>query len=63
MKNNLQQLRWEKNWSQQQLSLYSGVRKNLIGKIENGNVETSTVRTALLLAQALKVSVEDIFSL
>lgn len=63
MKNNLQQLRWEKNWSQQQLSLYSGVRKNLIGKIENGNVETPTVRTALLLAQALKVSVEDIFSL
>lgn len=61
MKNNLQKLRWDKQWSQEQLSMYSGVKRNIIGKIENGDIKNPSVLTALLLAKSLGVSVEDIF--
>lgn len=63
MKNRLQELRWEKDWSQEQLSRRSGVSRKTIEHIENGNIKSPSVYTALLLAKSLSVSVEDIFIL
>lgn len=62
MKNNLQEIRWEKNWSQKYLSMRSKVPQSVISEIENGN-EVPNVLTALKLAKALSVKVEDIFML
>lgn len=62
MKNNLQRIRWEKNWSQKYLAMRSKVPQSVISEIENGN-ETPSVLTALKLAKALSVKVEDIFML
>lgn len=63
MKNNLQKLRWEKGISQTQLSKESGIKQQMISSIENNQLSTPSVKTALKLARALKVSVEDIFEL
>lgn len=63
MKNNLQKLRWEKGWSQQQLSKYSGVKQQMISSIENNQLSNPSIQTALRISSALKVSVEDIFQL
>ena len=46
MKNNLQEIRWEKNWSQKYLSMRSKVPQSVISEIENGN-EIPNVLTAL----------------
>lgn len=61
VENNLQDYRWSKGWSQEQLARQSGVAKNVIGKIENGITRNPSVGTALLLAHALDTSVEEIF--
>lgn len=63
MKNKLQELRWEKNWSQNQLSIRSGVPQPVISIIENNMSENPGVFTALRLSRALSVTVEDIFML
>lgn len=63
MKNNLQELRWEKDWSQEQLARKSGVSRSLISAIENHTEMNPSVATALRLAHALNVNVEDIFTL
>lgn len=63
MKNNLQQLRWENGWSREQLHRISGVSSAAIMRIENNETCDPSVGTALLLAKALKVKVEDIFIL
>ena len=63
MKNRLQELRWEKDWSQEQLSRRSGVSRKTIEHIENGTTLSPSVYTAIKLAKALSVSVEDIFIL
>lgn len=63
MKNRLQEMRWEKNWSQTQLAMRSNVPRSTIGYIENNQFENPRVYTAIKLAHALGVSVEDIFIL
>ena len=63
MENRLQELRWEKNWSQNQLSLKSGVPQSVISTIENNMFENPGVYTAIRLSHALSVTVEDIFIL
>lgn len=63
MKNKLQELRWERNWSQNQLSRRSGVPQSVISTIENNMNENPGVFTALRLSRALSVTVEDIFML
>lgn len=63
MKNRLQEMRWEKNWSQAQLAIRSNVPRSTIGAIENNPLENPHVYTAIKLAHALGVSVEDIFKL
>lgn len=62
MKNNLQKIRWDKNLSQKQLSLKSGVPQSVISSVENG-LTTPSLTTALRLAKALEISVEDIFQI
>lgn len=62
MKNNLQKIRWDKNWSQKMLSQKSGVPQSVISSIENG-ITTPNLFTALRLAKALGVIVEDIFKI
>lgn len=63
MKNNLQELRWEKNWSRKQLHIYSGVSASAITHIENDKDYDPSVSIALKLAKAFHVKVEDIFQL
>lgn len=63
MKNRLQELRWEKDWSQTQLAMKSNVSHSTISLIENNPFENPHVYTAIKLAHALGVSVEDIFIL
>lgn len=62
MKNKLQEIRWAKNWSQNQLSIKSGVSQSVISSIEN-NIKEPGVYAVLRLAQALSVTVEGIFQL
>lgn len=63
MKNRLQELRWAKDWTQNQLSIRSGVPQPVISTIENNMDENPGVFTALRLSRALSVTVEDIFIL
>ena len=63
MENKLQELRWSKNWSQNQLSRKSGVPQSVISTIENNMHENLGVYTDLRLSRALSVTVEDIFIL
>jgi len=63
MYNRLQELRWEKDWSQTQLAMKSNVSHSTISLIENNPLENPHVYTAIKLAHALGVSVEDIFKL
>ena len=60
--NHLQEIRWQKGWSQAQLSRISGIPQSTINAIEN-NERIPSVLIALKLAHALSVKVEDIFTL
>lgn len=62
MRNKVQEVRWEKNWSQMQLSQKSTVPQSVICDIENNNRDPH-ISTALKLARALSVSVESLFQL
>lgn len=62
MKNNLQQVRWAKDWSQKQLAMISGVTQSTICAIENNHCQPNLL-TALKLAHALSCSVESLFPL
>lgn len=63
MKNNLQELRWQNNLSQVNLSRRSGVKQQTISEIEIRPESNPSIQTALRLAKALKVPVDEIFSL
>lgn len=63
MNNRLQELRWEKDWSQEKLSRQSGVPRTTISAIESGTTTNPSTETALLLSKALGIPVEDIFIL
>ena len=63
MENVLQKLRWERNWSQNQLAQKSNVSQSIISSIENNMQENPRIYTAIKLAHALSVDVEDIFIL
>ena len=63
VQNNLQALRWERELTQRQLSKLSGVSRETICKIEDGERLNPSVQTALLLSHALGVTVEELFYL
>lgn len=60
--NRLQHLRAQRHLSQQQLATLAGISRSGISAIEQGRLVPSTA-AALLLAQALRVRVEDVFVL
>ena len=60
MKHKLQQLRWEKNWSEEQLARKSGVSKSTICRLENSENVNPTIDVAFRLADALQVDVRVI---
>jgi putative transcriptional regulator len=60
LKNNLAEIRKQKELSQADLAKLVGVSRNTISSIETGQYEP-TAKLALLLAVALDLKFEDIF--
>ena len=60
LKNNLKEIRTEKNISQQQLADMVGVSRNTISSIETGQFNP-TAKLALILCIALDKTFEEIF--
>jgi putative transcriptional regulator len=60
IKNKLKEILYEKNISQNDLCLQTGLSKGAISNIVN-NKQNATLETALDIAKYLNVSVEDIF--
>nr|DAU92149.1 MAG TPA: putative transcriptional regulator [Bacteriophage sp.] len=61
MKHKLQQLRWEKGWSEERLARESGVSKSTICRLENQKDVNPTIDVAFRIADALKVDVRELF--
>lgn len=59
-KNKVQEYRWKRGWSQEQLARKSGVPRSTIHAVENG-IRVPSVHIALKLAAAFSVSVNDLF--
>ena len=57
----IKKLREEKNWTQKELALESGVSQNLIARLESGSLRSTSTDTLFKLAKALGKKVEDIF--
>ena len=60
LKNNLKEIRKEKNLSQQELAELVGVSRNTISSLETGQYEP-TAKLALILSIALDKKFEDVF--
>ena len=60
LKNNLKQIRKEKNISQQELADMVGVSRNTISSLETGQYEP-TAKLAFILAIALDKKFEELF--
>lgn len=61
MENRLQELRWQKEFSQKQLERVSGVSKSIISRLEEDKTASTSIENAYKLAKALGVTIEDIF--
>ena len=61
VKNNVQQMRWNKGYSLRQLAIKSGVPKSTIESLENRQVLNPTIETAYRLAKALEVRIDELF--
>ena len=57
----IKELREEKNWSQSVLAEKSGVSRNLISRLESGELTFTSTDTLLKLAKALGKKVNEIF--
>ena len=60
MKNNLRELRSERNWSQAELADRAGVSRQTINAIETGKYDPS-LPLAFTLARIFKLKIEDVF--
>ena len=56
----LKELRKERNWTQQKLAEKAGLSFNAITKIEQGAAKHPTLKTLLKLADALKISLDEL---
>ena len=61
MENKIEELRKEKGWSQEELSIRSKVSRNTISALETGSHINVTYSTMKKIAKALNKTVEYIF--
>lgn len=54
-------LREEKGWTQDELAIKSGVSRNLIARLESGNLQSTSTDTLFKLAQALGTKAKELF--
>lgn len=57
----IKRFREEKGLSQEELAKKSGVSRNLIARLESGNLKKTSTETLFKLAKALDKKVNDIF--
>lgn len=57
----IKEIRKEKGYSQEKLSELSGVSRNLIARLETGELTSTSTNTLFKLAQALNVKVKSLF--
>ena len=57
---NLVKLRKQKGWSQEKLAVESGISYNTIIKIERGGIKNPKIETVIKLANALKISIDEL---
>lgn len=56
------QIREDKRVTQEQLAAKSGVSRSIICGLETGRTQTTTTKTLFRIADALNVSINDLFS-
>ncbi|MDO4480511.1 MAG: helix-turn-helix transcriptional regulator [Erysipelotrichaceae bacterium] len=57
----IKEAREEKGITQEELSNKSGVSRNLISRLESGDLKSTSTNTLIKIANALEKSVNDIF--
>lgn len=57
---NLAKIRKEKGWSQEKLAQEAGISYNTLIKIERDGIKNPKIETVIKLAEALKVSVDEL---
>lgn len=58
----IKEAREKKNMTQDELSKQSGVSRGTISSLENGTSRATTTRTLMMLAKALGMSLDELFS-
>ena len=61
MKNRVQEYRWKRGWSVQQLARISKVNRSTIVRLEDGSTKSPSLDVAFALADALKVDERILF--
>jgi len=59
---NLAKIRKQKGWSQEKLAQEAGISYNTLIKIERNGIENPKIETVIKLANALKISVDELLS-
>jgi len=57
---NMKKLRAKKGWSQQKLAEKSGLSYNTITKIEQGTAKEPIIQTVAKIAEAFKISIDEL---
>jgi transcriptional regulator with XRE-family HTH domain len=57
---NLAKIRKQKDWSQEKLAQEAGISYNTLIKIERNGIENPKIETVIKLADALKVSIDEL---
>lgn len=57
----IKKLREQQGLTQNELSTKSGVSRNLIARLESGDIQNTTTDTLFKIANALEVRVENLF--
>lgn len=63
MKTKIKEIRNKKNITQEELSKMSGVSRSIISGLENETIDRTTNTTMIKIAEALKVSISELFLL
>lgn len=57
---NLAKIRKQRDWSQEKLAQEAGISYNTLIKIERNGIENPKIETVIKLADALKVSIDEL---